>query len=442
MRKRAARMILTAVSVVALLLGIPGACAASFLVWNYQESALETRVQSVQRAIERRVQGGQEPSESLIRMWAQPLAAGQGNAYAEVRLFGNGPLIRVGEPISGITMTRVSTSPGGVTVSMTISAYDTIVRIVYVCGIFAIGTVISLLVGWFLANKLSRRLSAPLIYLSAQAEQIGSGQVRARIKPSGIEEIDLVQEELARTGERMAKRLAAERQLAADASHQLRTPLTALSMRLEEIEYISTEEEVREEARSCLEQVERLTTVASELLDSSKRVSGQTEALHTLEVLNTQREEWEKLFEEVGRPLVFSDQADMPVLADGAKLSQVLATLIENSLRYGAGTTLVHTRNATQSRGVMVEVSDEGEGVDPDLAPHIFENGVSGHGSTGIGLALAKDLIETMGGRVELTQLQPPLFTVSLAAIPPTYDPARVMPEGPLVSVGRRSRRF
>ena len=121
-----------------------------------------------------------------------------------------------------------------------------------------------------------------VFYLAAQAEQIGSGQVRAQVRPSGIEEIDLVQEELVRTGEKMARRLAAERQRSADASHQLRTPLTALSMRLEEIQMISAEEEVRDEAEAGLAQVERLTSVVNELLDSSRRVASNTEVVQLL----------------------------------------------------------------------------------------------------------------------------------------------------------------
>ena len=266
--------------------------------------------------------------------------------------------------------------------------------------------------------------------------------MRAQLKPSGIEEIDLVQEELVRTGERMAGRLAAERQFAADASHQLRTPLTALSMRLEEIELISTEEEVQEEARTCLEQVERLTGVVADLLDANARSAGQTEAIHILEAFNTQREEWEEAFEKAGRQLAFTDEAALTVLADGPKLSQVLATLIENSLRYGNGATRVVARKSANSRGVVIEVCDEGEGVADDLAPDIFEKGVSGHGSTGIGLALARDLAGAMGGRLELTSNHPPVFTLSLAAIPASFDPDHVMPQGPVVSMGRRSRRF
>ena len=441
MRRRAARMILTAVAVVALIFGIPAAVASSLIVWNSQTTSLDARVQTVQTNLDRRLRTS-TLSEGYARMWAQTLVTNGEPAYVEIMIPQNPQPITLGERLRGITITRSASSPDGVKVTVMISARNAIRSIVRVSGLFLLGILVSLAVGWALAARFSRRLSAPLIYLSAQAEQIGSGQVRARVKPSGIEEIDLVQEELQRTGEKMARRLAAERQLAADASHQLRTPLTALSMRLEEIEMISTEEEVQEEARSCLEQVERLTTVVTELLDTNKRHASATEAIDVLEVFNTQREEWEEAFEKADRVLRFTDEADMPILADEAKIAQVLATLIENSLRYGAGTTWVHARNSVNSRGVIIEVSDEGEGVDDELAPYIFENGVSGHGSSGIGLALAKDLIETMGGRIELSQAVPPVFTLSLAAIPASYDPGRVMPEGALVSMGRRSRRF
>ena len=441
MRRRAARMILTAVAVVALIFGIPAAVASSLIVWNSQTTSLDARVQTVQTNLDRRLRTS-TLSEGYARMWAQTLVTNGEPAYVEIMIPQNPQPITLGERLRGITITRSASSPDGVKVTVMISARNAIRSIVRVSGLFLLGILVSLAVGWALAARFSRRLSAPLIYLSAQAEQIGSGQVRARVKPSGIEEIDLVQDELQRTGEKMARRLAAERQLAADASHQLRTPLTALSMRLEEIEMISTEEEVQEEARSCLEQVERLTTVVTELLDTNKRHASATEAIDVLEVFNTQREEWEEAFEKADRVLRFTDEADMPILADEAKIAQVLATLIENSLRYGAGTTWVHARNSVNSRGVIIEVSDEGEGVDDELAPYIFENGVSGHGSSGIGLALAKDLIETMGGRIELTQTVPPVFTLSLAAIPASYDPGRVMPEGALVSMGRRSRRF
>lgn len=441
MRRRALRMILTAVTVVAVLLGVPGAVTGSVLVWRSANNTVQARADSLLRAVDRRLDIGQEVNEALVQAWTTPLRTGQAPAWARVTL-PDGEEREVGPVLTGPVLEASARSTDGTRVLMRTSALNAVRDVAGVVALFVAGIALSMLIAWALASRLSRRLSAPLIYLAAQAEQIGSGQVRARVRPSGIEEIDLVQDELARTGERMAGKLAAERQFAADASHQLRTPLTALSMRLEEIEMITSEDDVRAEAASCLEQVERLTAVVSELLDPSARVSGNTEAVHVIEVLNTQREEWEDAFERAGRPLVFLDEADQPVLADAPKLGQVLATLIENSLNYGAGTTRVVARRSANKRGVIIEVSDEGEGVGDDLAPDIFRYGVSGHGSTGIGLALAHDLIQAMGGRLELTQNRPPVFAVSLAAVPTSFDPARIMPEGPLVSMGRRARRF
>ena len=302
-------------------------------------------------------------------------------------------------------------------------------------------TLVALAAAYAVAAAASRRISAPLIYLAAEAEQLGSGQVRPRLRRSGIEEIDLVQAELVRSAERVAGRLAAERQFASDASHQLRTPLTSLSLRLEEIELLADDEEMRNEARACIEQVERLTGVVEDLLKVSRRTGGgTTEALHLGEVFAQQRDEWGPAFEAAGRALVLSDDVDRPVLATPGSLAQELATVIENSLRYGAGTTTVSVRSANGGHGVFIDIADEGEGVDDELAPHIFERSVSGHGSTGVGLALAKDLVEADGGRIELTARRPPVFSVLLAAVPRSLDPNTVLPKGAIVSVGRRRR--
>ena len=97
-------------------------------------------------------------------------------------------------------------------------------------------------------------------------------------------------------------------------------------------------------------------------------------------------------------------------------------------------------RSANGGHGVFIDIADEGEGVDDELAPHIFERSVSGHGSTGVGLALAKDLVEADGGRIELTARRPPVFSVLLAAVPRSLDPNTVLPKGAIVSVGRRRR--
>ena len=98
-------------------------------------------------------------------------------------------------------------------------------------------------------------------------------------------------------------------------------------------------------------------------------------------------------------------------------LSQVLSTLLENSLAHGRGTVDVEARRSGPS--VVVEVSDQGDGVPAAIAPHIFERSVSTAQSTGLGLALARDLAEANGGRLELIQRQPAIFALFLSESDP-----------------------
>ncbi|NED52803.1 sensor histidine kinase, partial [Micromonospora aurantiaca] len=83
-------------------------------------------------------------------------------------------------------------------------------------------------------------------------------------------------------------------------------------------------------------------------------------------------------------------------------LSQIVATLLENSLTHGAGTVTIHTKPGAGS--VVVEIGDEGTGIPPELEPRIFDRSVSGAHGTGLGLYLARSLAVVDGGRLELIQ--------------------------------------
>ncbi len=130
-----------------------------------------------------------------------------------------------------------------------------------------------------------------------------------------------------------------------------------------------------------------------------------------------QRQEWSATFESAGRSLVVDGERGLQVQATTGALAQVLATLLDNSLVHGAGTVCVTTRSAGGS--VVVEVSDEGPGVPPELGQRIFARSVSSAGSTGLGLALARDLATADGGRLELLHGRPPVFAVFLIAAQP-----------------------
>ncbi|GAA3509774.1 ATP-binding protein [Georgenia daeguensis] len=439
MRRRAIQMIVVAVTVAVLILGVPMAVFGGIFVWEAERATLDLRVSSLGRSVERRINVGEELDDGMLEPWVG------GNVQHEASILVRSPEggeFRAGPALEGKVLRSLQITPSGATIRMDIDASDVQWQVARVVVLIVAGAVAALAVGVVVARRQARKLSAPLIYLAASAEQIGSGQVRPRMKPSGIEEIDLVAAELARTSDRMAGRLAAERQFAADASHQLRTPLTALSMRLEEILAVSDQEEVREEARVSLEQLERLTGVVEDLLKSSRSSSGgTTEAVHLDEVFAQQEEEWAASFTRAGRRLVLDDAAGVAVLASPGSLAQVLATLIENSLKYGDGTTTVRTRASGKGTGVFIDVADEGPGVSDELAPDIFTKHVSGGSGTGLGLALAKSLVTADGGRLELSQRRPPVFTVFLNALPATLDPDVVLPQGALVTVGRRRRR-
>ncbi|GEL95199.1 ATP-binding protein [Cellulomonas composti] len=439
MRRRVLQATIAAVTVAVVLLGFPLAFLGAQLVRTNEVQRLETRADSAARAVDFRTEQGVELSDRMF----EPYADEEGELPASVVVrTPDGQIYQAGERVSGRSLSVRAISDTGALVLVYVSWWSVFWMSARVILLVVVAAVVAFAAGIAMAIWQANRLAAPLVYLAASAEQLGSGQVRPRLEPSGVEEIDLVASELARSADRMASRLAAERQFAADASHQLRTPLTALSMRLEEITLATQDEAVREEARISLEQVERLVRVVDDLLMASRRAQGgTTEAIHLLEVVHQQEEEWAPTFEAVGRSLVVEVDRATQVLATPGALAQVLATLIENSLRHGAGTTTVRSRVGGPSGAVVVEVADEGQGVPDELAGRIFEREVTSGKGTGLGLALARDLASADGGRLELAQRRPAVFALFLSGVPASMRPDVVLPLGAVVSARPDRRR-
>lgn len=438
MRRRVLVATTAAVAVAVVLLGVPLAAFGVLIVRDGEISELEQRVQAIARSVDRRLTRGEELERDMLEPWV----GGDATFEADLVVVApDGTRLEAGPGIEGATFAASTLTTAGATVIASIPAVEVYLRGLRVVALVVVASVLAFAAGIVVAHWQARRLAAPLIYLAASAEQLGSGQARPRLKPTGIEEIDLVAAELARSADRMAGRLAAERQFASNASHQLRTPLTALSMRLEEIQELAESEEVREEARISLEQVERLGAVIDDLLTASRRTtSGTTEIIHLDDVLKQQEEEWWRTFAAAGRSLDVAHDTEISILATPGGVAQVLATLLENSLKHGDGATSVRARRSGAT-GVVIEVADEGAGVPDDIAPYIFDRSVSAGGGTGLGLAVAKNLAEADGGRLSLAQRRPPVFALFLNAAPRRLDPDVVLPPGALVAVGRRRRR-
>lgn len=269
-----------------------------------------------------------------------------------------------------------------------------------------------------MARRDASAATAPLVEGLArvrdQADLVGDAQVVAASPLTGLDDLDRIVHALDRRSIIITKKLSTERQFASDASHQLRTPLTSLMMRLEEITFTKDIDAAHEEANAAIDQCERLAGVIADLLGRTKTASGNDAASVSLDkVLAALAREWHPAFEKARRAIHISGERSLQVTSSESMLAQVLATLLENSLAHGGGTVEVNARRSGPS--IVVEVSDEGPGIDAELAPRIFERSVSSSSSTGLGLGLARDLAEASGGRLELVSPRPVVFALFLS---------------------------
>jgi signal transduction histidine kinase len=336
--------------------------------------------------------------------------------YAVIRIPGEDP-IEVGTKPSGEVISSTERGEEGETVTVQeprSSVTREVGRTLLIIGLVALLAVIAAVL---LAIRQANKLASPLTDLAETAERLGSGDPRPRHKRYGVPELDRVADVLDSSAERIARMLTAERRLAADASHQLRTPLTALSMRLEEITLTDDPATVKEEANVALTQVERLTDVVERLLTNSRDPrAGNAVTFDLDEVIQQQLAEWRPAYRSAGRAIVSSGKRHLTAVGTPGAVAQVLAALIENSLMHGGGTVALRTR--VTGNQAVIEVTDEGPGVPADLGARIFERTISGRNSTGIGLAVARDLAEADGGRLEMLQAQPPIFGLFLSRTP------------------------
>ena len=285
------------------------------------------------------------------------------------------------------------------------------------------------LAAW-LAAVLAARLARPVEELAEAAGRLGAGDPRPLGRRYGVADLDQVADGLDSSARRLSSLLVADRELAVDASHQLRTPLTALSMRLEEMIAAADDPDVvREEGSAALAQAERLADVVTQLLSPARRATAASAELTGIdEIVQQQVVEWEPAFRRAKRKLVVIGARGLQAHVTPGGLAQVLATLLDNALMHGGGTVTIQTSQS--ARSVVIEVRDEGNGVPPDLVSRIFERSVSGRPEgTGLGLALARTMAAADGGRVVLVKAKPATFGVFLPRHPlrPRH-PARPRP--------------
>ncbi|MCQ1577901.1 MULTISPECIES: ATP-binding protein [Streptomyces] len=410
MRRRLINSTLAVVLVVIAVFGVSLVIVETRTISASAQESVESEALRLISVVESRLLGEETINSGVLAEQIDPAR------YALIEIPGREP-ISVGDRPTGSVLRATETGEGGekVTVEESRSSVTREVgRTLLIIGAVALLAIVSAVL---LAVRQANRLASPLTDLAETAERLGSGDPRPRHKRYGVPELDRVADVLDSSAERIARMLTAERRLAADASHQLRTPLTALSMRIEEISVTDDPETVKEEANIALTQVERLTDVVERLLTNSRDPrTGSAVVFDLDEVIKQQIEEWRPAYRSTGRALVCSGKHGLRAVGTPGAVAQVLAALIENSLMHGGGTVALRTR--VTGNQVVIEVTDEGPGVPAELGARIFERAISGRNSTGIGLAVARDLAEADGGRLELVQQRPAVFALFLSRVP------------------------
>ena len=275
-----------------------------------------------------------------------------------------------------------------------------------VAGLIALG--FSLLVGYLAASIFARRIRR----LERAADQIASGDFGEPVVDRGRDELA----QLAAAFERMRQRLAqlerARREFIANASHELRTPLFSLAGFLELMSDEELDPKTQAEFTATMrEQVERLTKLATELLDLSRldagRLTVENEPIDLSSLAETLAEEFHAVALSSEHDLaVDGPAAEVTALGDEERVLQIGRILVENALVHTPPRTPVRLGTARRNGSAVLTVEDEGPGIPPEYSGQVFDRFYRLEGSiasgSGLGLAIARELAELMGGSVEL----------------------------------------
>lgn len=274
---------------------------------------------------------------------------------------------------------------------------------------FIFTTIIVLLLSLIIGYMISRKLSKPITQISDEAKKLADGNFNADFNTNAnIYEINELADSLNYTKEELAKTESLKRDLMANVSHDLKTPLTMIKAYAEMVRDITydNKEKREENLNTIIDEVDRLTLLVNDILDLSAVQSGnmvlKVEDIDMIELINQVIKRFDILSSKEGYTFIFNHPDKVVVRADYKRMYQVVYNLVNNAINYTGEDKKVYIDIVSSKNGYMVKIKDTGKGIKKEDIKHIWDKYY--HNSkkhkrnsygTGLGLSIVKNILQS-----------------------------------------------
>jgi signal transduction histidine kinase len=309
---------------------------------------------------------------------------------------------------TAVPIVRGAGAIGAVRITQSVAAVEHAVRYTITKLVLVACTV--LLLGLVAGGLIARQVARPLRRLEATARRLARGDLGARATVEGSSEQRSLSVSFNEMADRVERLIGAQREFAADASHQLRTPLTGLRLRLEEARSASQGAAMTAQLEAGTVEVDRLAAIVDELLLLSRAEDRELrgECVELDDAVRRAIERWRAVAEEREITIVCGGEQDGAAWCAPADLDRALDVLIENAVAYAPAGSEVTVVGADGH----IEVRDRGPGLAPGEEDLVFQRfhrgraGQQGPSGSGLGLAIARTLARAWGGDARLANRQ------------------------------------
>lgn len=270
-------------------------------------------------------------------------------------------------------------------------------------------TILILVIGCLIAVYLSNRLAGPIVQITRSAKRLAHGDFNTKFEGGSYHEVDELARTLTHAEYELSRVDSMQRDLMANVSHDLRTPLTMLKAYAEMIRDLSGDNPVKRNAhlQVIIEETDRLALLVNDILDLSKLENGNQKLdLETFDItqrLNDIITRYKGVSEKMGYHIHFTADAPVQVTCDAGKIERVICNLINNAINYTGEDKNVYVRQVNTPEGVRIEVEDTGEGIEEDKINRIFDKYYRSENhrrevvGTGLGLTIVKAILKLHG---------------------------------------------